>query len=62
MYPTLQKSGYIDQIKLPAKIIDTCKFEDINAKALKEAILSSFMGHVVFKTDGPKKVEALLWD
>lgn len=34
----------------------------IKSPELKAAILSSLMGNVVFKTDGPKKVEALLWD
>ena len=44
------------------KVKQACTNDQIDPKELKSSIMSSLMGHVVFKTDGPKKVEALLWD
>lgn len=60
-FPAIKDTTF-DNGKIPDKIKKCCKDHNINSKALKNSILSSLMGHVVFKTDGPKKVEALLWD
>jgi len=60
-YPTVKGSNYDKDNKLPNSLKKCCENENINSKALKQSIMSSLMGHVVFKTDGPKKVEALLW-
>lgn len=61
-YSSLKNTKYSEETKLPAAIKASCEKHNINPHFLKKTILSSLMGHVVFKTDGPKKVEALLWD
>ena len=60
-YPSIKGTGFTAG-NLPSNLRGDCKSEDICPKALKNSIMSSLMSHAVFKTDGPQRVEALLWD
>lgn len=61
-YSSIVKTGYNPEETLPDELREVCATNDINAKVLRDSIMSSLMGHVVFRTDGPKKVAAMLWD
>lgn len=61
-FSSVLKSGYDDAIKLPKGFNKLCKKLDINGRILKNMMLSSLMAHVVSRSDGAKKVEAMLWD
>lgn len=60
-YASVKNTGYDSNAKINGPISTCCRRDNLNPNILKQSIISSLMGHVVFKTDGPKKVQALLW-
>lgn len=57
------KTGYKEISPFPErKLAKICKKFDINLDLLKETIISSMMGNLVCKSQGPDKIKALLWD
>lgn len=55
-------TGYKALPGLDGPLAKACKKYDINLGLLKNTIISSMMGNLICKSQGPDKVKALLWD